>query len=414
MSIRRADSDKEKDSLAKKVASYRLGDVAHGVEPLSITDTMRVMGFKSTKSVYLYQNRAVELGLLDLDQDDNPILPKKTMLGEFQTFSKIHTLLQDERIGYWYKKQLMKKGGDGIKIAKDMLNLLERFFNTLRITPEMLIIQKSNKVIEDYRDQFLEAYKNGTDMRLSNARDRGSIKGMNLRINYALVSFVSNYGISWARGDPAMSRKIVGHGKYADIRLTKEEFVKADNYLKDTFGLDSDPFRWFWTGVETCGRYGALESMKLQFTEMQNKRGGLTLIMKAYEAKTKEKNDGIWTKWIKRQDNIESLKLLKARGGTRIYENKEGLSKAKFRIKMQDAMKSLFTHLGKDPDSYYFQKPAHVLRHIGAHYWLSKGNYTNHVLVAMIGGWHTVDELIKSYGTVPPEKVDEELDKYDY
>ena len=100
------------------------------------------------------------------------------------------------------------------------------------------------------------------------------------------------------------------------------------------------------------------------------------------------------------------------RGGTKIYHT--DLSDLKFRELMENQMKDLFKHLGKDSDSLFMKRPAHVLRHLGAHYWLAKGNYTNHVLVAKVGGWHTVDELIKSYGEVPPEKVNEELDKYDY
>jgi hypothetical protein len=41
---------------------------------------------------------------------------------------------------------------------------------------------------------------------------------------------------------------------------------------------------------------------------------------------------------------------------------------------------------------------------LGAHYWLTKKNY-NYELVTVIGGWNTIDELRKSYGELPPEKV---------
>jgi len=33
--------------------------------------------------------------------------------------------------------------------------------------------------------------------------------------------------------------------------------------------------------------------------------------------------------------------------------------------------------------------------------------------VAVIGGWHTIDELKKSYGEMPPEKVLEGIDDED-
>jgi len=45
-----------------------------------------------------------------------------------------------------------------------------------------------------------------------------------------------------------------------------------------------------------------------------------------------------------------------------------------------------------------------TLRHIDAHCWLAKTNY-NYGVIAEVGGWHTIDELKKSYGQIPPEKI---------
>lgn len=44
------------------------------------------------------------------------------------------------------------------------------------------------------------------------------------------------------------------------------------------------------------------------------------------------------------------------------------------------------------------------MRHIGAHYWLEKKDY-NYGIVSEIGGWNTIDELKKSYGQIPPERI---------
>jgi len=414
MSIRRADSLDEKLKKAKMVASKLLGDSSKQIEPQNITQVTKSMGFKSTKSTYFYMQLAIEHKYLEIDKDNKPILPTISALGKFKDFSKTHSILSDEVISYWYKKQLNKKGGKGVVIAKPMLNMLERFFNTLRITPEMLVVEKSNRVVEDYRDEFLNHFRNETDIRGNAGHARGSIEILSYRINYALASFCAVNGIAWARGDPAMSRKIIGHGQYSDIRFTPDEFEKVNDYIIRIYGFDSDEFRWFWVGVESCSRQKALETMKLDYVTIPNSRGGQTLVMKAYESKTKHLNGGMWKKYIKRKDTIDSLMALKGRGGTRIYENKEKLSSHKFGNKMKIFLREIFLFIGKDKDSYFMDKPNHALRHIGAHYWLSKGNYTNHVLVALVGGWHTVDELIKSYGALPPEKVNEELDKYDY
>ena len=37
-------------------------------------------------------------------------------------------------------------------------------------------------------------------------------------------------------------------------------------------------------------------------------------------------------------------------------------------------------------------------------YWLAKTDY-NYGIIAEVGGWHTIDELKKSYGQIPPEKI---------
>ncbi len=413
MSSRRLDSDEEKDKEAKIIANLLIGDLSKGVEPKTINEIMKIRGFKSDRSVKDYKQRAIKKGYLELDENGKAIIPKKSNMAVFKEFSKNHSILSDERIEYWYKKQLNKKGGNGVVIARPMLNILERFFNTLRITPEMLLFEKSNKVVEDYRDSFLEHYRNQTDVKQKSGK-QGKIEIIAYRINYALASLCAVHGISWARGDPAMSRKIVGHGQYADIRLTSEELEIINDFIISKYGLDSDEFRWFWVGLESCSRQSALVSMKLDYVTIPSARGGETLVLKAYESKTKQINGGIWKKFIKRQDTIDSLKALKARGGSRIFENKENLPMRIFEKNMIEFLKECYRKVGKDEDSYFMQKANHALRHIGAHYWLEKGSYSNHVIVAKVGGWHTVDELIKSYGEIPPEKVNEELDKYDY
>jgi len=411
LSIRRANSEDEQSAKALKISKLLLGDPDHGVEPKSVSEIRAIMGFKQRKSVYDYIKLAVKLGYLQLDSTGKPILPKKSASEKFKLYTEKHELSKDEYLKFWLDKQNLKKGGSGITMAHSMFTYLLRFFNTLRITPEQLIYEKSPKVVENYRDEFIKAVKAGTDWKQKKGRS-SDIKTLMLRMNYALVSLCSVHGISWERGSPTMSRKIVGHGKYSHVRLTDEEFVKADQYLIEKYKIDSNEYRWFWIGVETCCRFGALFAMKLQYDIIKSKTGKRTFIMKAYEAKTKEIKEGILVKWIKRANTQKALEALKKRGGTKIYQT--DLSDIKFRLLMEDHMKDLFKHLGKDPDSLFFKRPAHVLRHLGAHYWLSKGNYTNHVLVAKVGGWHTVDELIKSYGEVPPEKVNEELDKYDY
>jgi hypothetical protein len=110
---------------------------------------------------------------------------------------------------------------------------------------------------------------------------------------------------------------------------------------------------------------------------------------------------GKWTKFITRPDTQKSLELLKLRKCDRIFESV--LSEYAFKSKIHKELSEVYSHLGKN-DSYFQQHSSHALRHFGAHYWLSKTNY-NYGIIAEVGGWHTIDELKKSYGQIPPETI---------
>jgi len=411
----------EKIAKAKEVATRLIGDLDHGVEPQNITEIQKAMNYRKNTMIYKYKELAIEKGFLSLDDQGDPILPKKTESEKWRLYSKKHELALNPLMVRYLKKQAGKEGGEGVGKTRVNFNVLVRFFNTLRITPEELVADHSESKVEAWRDEYIARYIAGTDYNPSN-RKRGTSKGQTLLINYALASFCAGHGLTWIRGDEVMNRRVVGHAKYAGIRLSKAELLRSDNYLKEKYGIDSNIYRWFWGGIETSGRDGAskegsgLYGMKLQWDELESvtKKGEkrTTFFMQMYESKTKKIRDGIWDKWVKRPDTQESFRALKKRGGTRIWES--DLTKSKFIDQMNDQLKDLYKFLGKDPDSLFFKRPSHVLRHLSAHYWLSKGNYKNHVEVAKLGGWNTVDEMIKSYGEFPPEKMNEFLDEYDY
>jgi len=422
MSNFRAKNLDEKLRKAQEVATRLTGDLDHGIEPQNITEIQRAMSFTKNTMVYKYKEMAIKNGFLSLDEKGDPILPQKTESEKWRLYTKNHQLALNPLMVRYLKKQNQKGGGIGVGKTRDNFNVLERFFNTLRITPEKLVADKSELKVEEWRDEYMVLYNAHKDYNPRNY-GYGSSEGRTLVLNYALVSFCSGHGMSWIRGDEVMNRRVVGHAKYGDVRFTKEEFVKANQWILDNHGLDSNVFRWFWTGVETAGRDGSsgnvgsgLYGFKLQWDVLhsETKKGEkrITFFMKMFESKTKKIKDGIYPKWIKRTDTQKSYELLKKRGGTRIWES--DMPKHKFIRSMNDEMRKLYEFLGKDPDSLFFKRPSHVLRHLSAHYWLSKGNYKNHVEVATLGAWNTVDEMIKSYGQFPPEKMNEFLDEYDY
>jgi len=403
-------SDEEKAKVARDVANYLLGDPENHIEPLSISHIMRLLNFKTRRSVYDYKELAVKLNYLQVDDQGKAILPKKTPEGKFLRFTKTHPLAQDPIISEWYKTQNAKDG----TLANPMLNMIENLLNTCAITPAQFIHdgKLNKKNIENWRDDVVEAYKNHS--MVSNKKyTTGKTDGFKLRLNYAIASLCGGHNITWARmKNSPMSRSIVGHALYSDIRLTKEEFAECEKFIIETWGLDSDIYRWFWVGVQSCARLGALFSMPLEFIVDTEK----LICMKCYESKTKHLNGGIWVKYIKRKNTIKSLKLLKARHPktNRIYENRMKLSDDKLKKVLANALREIYRHLGKAEESYFMRKPTHAMRHIGAHFLLEMGNYTNHSIVKKLGGWHTTDEMEKSYGSIPPDQIDKELDKYDF
>jgi len=178
------------------------------------------------------------------------------------------------------------------------------------------------------------------------------------------------------------------------------EFAAADKFIKERWGLDSDVYRWFWIGVESCARFNALYNMKNDWTKIKRKSGAVFL-MSVIESKTEDIRGGKWTKYITRPDTQKSLELLKERNCDRIFESK--LAETPFKKMITQNISEIYTHLGKT-EPYFHHHPSHALRHLGAHYWLAKTDY-NYGIIAEVGGWHTIDELKKSYGQIPPEKI---------
>ncbi|MGI0027206.1 MAG: helix-turn-helix domain-containing protein, partial [Nitrosopumilaceae archaeon] len=268
----------------------------------------------------------------------------------------------------------------------------------------------SNKATEKIVKNFLALYREGKATNRFQKKRSKDIRIVTYYIAQSVRDFCGYHGMMWKRGvTGVMSQKILSHGKYADKRLTDEEMERADQFIKSKWGLDSDVYRWFWIGIESCARFSALHNMSLEYTKhVSKKTGKVTYIMTAYETKTKHIKGGKWIKYITRPDTQKSIDLLKTRGGTRIYESKE--ADFPFTQMISKSMKEVYSFLGKT--EYFENHPTHALRHIGAHYWLARKNY-NYGLVALIGGWITIDELRKSYGEMPPEKVLEIIEEND-
>ena len=370
----------------------------HRSFPLKPAEIAKTLGL-SRKTIYNYIAKLSKTGKIIRLKSGHFFLPKSDDQ-EFYTFNKHHKITSDPLVSEWMDDLLTRKQGMPIKTWKYRLRCLETVCNTCKVIPYDLII--SNKKTEKIMRSFAKHFQNG-EMVCSNIGKKN--QGMNTTVYskvQAIRDFCSFYDITWRKGiSGVMSQKVPQHGKYADIRFTQEEFEEADLFIKEKWGLDSDIFRWFWIGVESCARFGALYNMKNDWTEIRTKSGGKVFLMSVIESKTDTIRGGKWTKFIARHDTQKSLELLKSRKCDSIFEST--LPEYTFRLKIHKELSEIYSHLGKN-DSYFQHHSSHALRHLGAHYWLSKTNY-NYGIIAEVGGWHTIDELKKSYGQIPPEKI---------
>jgi len=373
---------------------YAKGHRPYPIKPVEIAKALGL----SRKTVYNYISRLSKKGKIIRLRSGRFLLPRLDE-AEFREFNKHHEITSNPLVSEWMDDLLTRNQGSPIKTWKKRLRSLETVCNTCKVTPFDFTI--SNKKTEKIMRSFSKCFQNGE---IVHSNRGNKPQGMNTTV-YAKVQavrdFCSFYDITWRKGvTGVMSQKVPNHGKYADVRLTTEEFDEADKFIKKRWGLDSDVYRWFWVGVESCARFRALYNMKNDWTKAERKSGGVVFVMSVIESKTENIRGGKWTKFITRPETQKSLELIK-RKCDRIYESK--LSEYSFKKRINKDLSEIYQHLGKT-EPYFHQHPSHVLRHIGAHYWLSKTNY-NYGIIAEVGGWHTIDELKKSYGQIPPEKI---------
>jgi len=145
MSIKRAITDTEKDQKAREVAFMLTGDLSKGVEPMTVLEIQKALGYAKNDSIYEFKKRAIEKGFLAVDENGDPIIPEKTPAKAWSLYAEKHELAQDPYIVEWAGIQSAKKNRHGIKKQKDMFQMLERFFNTVKITPDMLIYNGKKK-----------------------------------------------------------------------------------------------------------------------------------------------------------------------------------------------------------------------------------------------------------------------------
>ena len=202
---------------------YAKGSRPYSLRPAEIAKTIGV----SRKTVYNYIKKLSTRGDVVQLPSGHFFFPKND---EFREFNKHHEITSDPMISEWMDDLLTRKQGMPLKIWKSRLRCVEVVCNTCKVSPYDLTI--SAKKTEKILRTFAKHVQSGT-MICSNS-GRKSL-GMNTTVYskvQAVRDFCSFYDITWRKGvSGVMSQKVPGHGKYADIRFTKEEFDAENSRL---------------------------------------------------------------------------------------------------------------------------------------------------------------------------------------
>jgi len=391
------------EEIAKENARLLLGDPKHGIMPKSPKEICLILSYASRQTHYFYRQKAVDYGFLALDNNKRPILPAKTPQSQFKKFTKDNKLVDTPLGMEWVQNMFTRKQGKPIKVWKTRLTNFSNFCNTLEINPETMLIDLETS--DRYATAFLKLYQEGK-AKINYQKDPSESDIQKVAYVYAQAyrDFMNFHGLPYPKNYGGVSsQKVIGHGQYADVKLTTEELETAKQYLIKKYGVCSDEFRFFMMGVASCGRHGAVFPMKLDYeiTEFEGKK---CYVFKIFESKTEHIKGGMMDKYVTDGDLQKSIDDLKSKGINRL--NEELLPKKKLDAKIREALQDLYRFLGKETvhDGYFMKHWFHVLRHVGAHYWLRITEY-NHSVVAIVGGWKIVQELIDSYGATPHDIV---------
>ena len=303
--------------IAKENARLLLGDPKHGLMPKTPKEICQVLSYGSRQTHYFYRQKAVEYGFLALDENKKPILPAKTPQTQFKKFTEDNKLVDTPLGMEWVQNMFTRKGGKPIKVWKTRLTNFSNFCNTLEINPETMLIDLETS--DRYATAFLKLYQEGK-AKIKYQKDPSSTDIQKVAYVYsqAYRDFMNFHGLPYPKNYGGVSsQKVIGHGNYADVKLSSEEIDKAKKYLIEKYGICSDEFRFFMMGVLSCGRHGAVFGMTLDY-EVAEFEGKKCYVFKIFESKTEHIKGGMMDKYVTDPELQQSIDDLKKKGINRL------------------------------------------------------------------------------------------------
>ena len=396
-----AEEYSRKRLFGKRVKNKQVAELVgkYLTEGLTISDIMTKTGFKDRKTIYAFRDHAVELGLVEITEQGQ-IVKVQVNRGDYMP-QELKAFSDTDLVDSWIQNMKNRKSGKPIRSWRSLLSSFYRTCQALKMTPEQFIAGLNQKEILDHARQAMQNYKEIYEAGgVQGSRNNADISHVMYSASKAVRDFMAFHGYPFPRGEKGvMSQSITTfRGKYADVKLSNEQIqqMKLAIFERNT-SYDSDLFRCFMFGLDTCSRKNAIINAKLDY-EIIEQNNHRILVVSVFESKTQEIKGGIWKKYILDPDLQEQIISRRTAGKSFLLENRGPADIEK----LSKSLKSIYQQINPNNLEYILSHPFHSLRHFGAHYHLSRCNY-NYAAVAKIGGWNTNEEVEKSYGEMPPE-----------
>lgn len=398
------------EQMAREALRLKRGNAARNVAPMSLRQIAERLGYRDKASVRQLLILADAEGY---GQDAPPPMTPERVQAARQYGGDLSAFKSDPLIVAWEADLNTRgRGGEPLASGPRLVAAFRAVTTTLHMAPAQWLAGQSNDEITANAKSALEAFVGiymGGKALVKYPRPPEHTSRRNVAYNYAksIRSFLRAHGYSFPLGDRSVMSQAIDHirGKYADIRMTPEQYAEGQDFLAARCGIDSDAFRWFTVGFESMARSRSLHAAEANWDVHTRDDGREIYIMKMYETKTKHINRGEFVKYIWGRRTQEALRHVA--GGHVIAErNFDAAKKDVYRH-----LRATYLHLGlegiglenpKLPESGYFMvHPSHALRHCGAQFQLALTNFNYGYVAAQ--GWTATAELEKSYGRPPPE-----------
>ena len=378
--------------FAKYVAGAVLG--AGGRPPMNLTEIARELGYSDLKTVRAMRDLAYELGHLQKGPDGRPARPDAAHRTAY--FVSHDQFCKHPLIAPWVADLMNRKQGRPLKGARGIITTLKAVCNFLKADPRIFITGPDHGTVLKRVREIMQGINSEIRAGRWHRRAGSDPKFIIHRLVRAVRDFMAFHGYSFPRGTSGvMGQRKLSHGKFAHVKLTDDQIDAIKARIKETHGIDSDLFRTFTFGIQSCARRSAIQTARIDRREWSKTPKGIPLLMVwVYETKTEDE----WPKYLTWPDLQESIEA-QAKRSEYLLEKRTDRDMDRLANQLRD----LYRWVNPADLDYFLEHPFHVLRHTGAQYWLNLCNY-NHSLVAEMGGWKS-DEVRQSYGRIPADRV---------